>query len=716
MMILNVLTLAACFLMLLLFRRFDRANLKMTKLRRYSSKIFDDFKKMTEKESRKFQDATIEIDILIKKSGALAKNMSESIREIENRLQGLDVEKSNLKRVEEDIKIISSAAKDVNKQIQFISSAKDNFTDIAKKVTFLSENVDNLNGQLTHMAGNFEDKLRERSREITEEFYIQTEKLNGELETRVSDTGDILLENFKIKIAPLIRNVESADSLHTQIAGMKDTFKAMENTFFDQFTQKSRDLKTEVNENIDKLTQKLKNVEANIDESKGKLVSTFENEVEKVKTELDNLSIHAVSKKDEIVQAARREAEGIRKKIEDFEFKFVELENRIIDTAEEKISSIDSDYQSIELRLNTMLGRLKDEETNFGRRAADQNDILQKNFSDLEERLGEIRSEIVRYEQNNDIFGKTDLLMKKVNEAVGQLNRVLEDAQKESKELEKFVADIDQIKELKKSADKEIRTYYAKKEKLADIESEVRSLMEVNDLVVSKSDKLLESVSRVDAVNSRIDALSETYNVVEKRINELHQYEDIISRNLDSVTKSDIIIQTIDSRLQAFEKVVDRSDKRVEKIGSHLKRVEEETLILKTKENEIRDLRDRLNELDGLSDHMEERVKQIHAMFGKVETIRKEIDLTDNRLQEMFHQTDMKMREFSDFIQAVDNNNPILKQVKGDIKMMPGKNLSDNIVKTVRELSNKGWDPEAISKKLMVDENSVRFIINTTLL
>ncbi len=715
-MILNVLTLAACFLMLVLFRRFDRANLKMAKLRRYSSRVFDEFKKMTEKESRKFQDATIEIDILIKKSGALAKNMAESIREIESRLQGLDVEKSNLKRVEEDIKIISSAAKDVNKQIQFIASAKDNFTDIAKKVTFLSENVDNLNGQLTHMTGNFEDKLRVRSREITEEFYMQSENLKSEFGTKVSDTADNLIENFKIKIAPLIRNVESSDTLHTQIAGMKDTFAAMENNFFDQFSQKSRDLKIEVTDNIDKLTLKLKNVELNIEESKGKLISTFENEVDKVRTELDNLSIHAVSKKDEIVQAARREAEGIRKKIEDFEDKFIELENRIIDTAEEKISSIDSDYQSIELRLTTMLGRLKDEETQFGRRAADQNDILQKNFSDLEGRLGEIRSEIVRYEQNNDIFGKTDQLMKKVNEAVGQLNRVLDDAQKESKELEKFVADIDQIKELKKAADKEIRTYYAKKEKLADIESEVRNLMEVNDLVVSKSDKLLESVSRVDAVNSRIDALSETYNVVEKRINELHQYEDIISRNLDSVNKSDIIIQTIDSRLQSFEKVVDRSDKRIEKIGSHLKRVEEETLILKTKENDIRDLRDRLNELDGLSDHMEERVKQIHAMFTKVETIRKEIDLTDNRLQNMFHQTDMKMREFSDFIQAVDNNNPILKQVKGDVKMMPGKNLSDNIVKTVRELSTKGWDPEAISKKLMVDENSVRFIINTTLL
>jgi chromosome segregation ATPase len=307
--------------------------------------------------------------------------------------------------------------------------------------------------------------------------------------------------------------------------------------------------------------------------------------------------------------------------------------------------------------------------------------------------------------------------MKKVDNAVVQLNRTLEDAQRESKELEKFVADIDQIKELKKAADKEIRTYYAKKEKLADIEGEVRNLMEVNDHVLDKTDKLLESISKVDAVNSRIDSLSDAYSAVERRINELREYEDIISRNLDAVNKSDLIIQTIDSRIKAFEKVIDRSDKRVEKIGQNLKRVEEETIILRTKESDIRDLRDRLSEIDGLSDHMEERIKQIHAMFQKVETIRKEIDVTDSRLQDMFSQTDRKMKEFSDFIQAVDNNNPILKQVKADVKgTIPGRNLNDNIIKTVRELSGKGWEPESISKKLMLDENSVRFIINTTLL
>jgi len=727
-MIINLITFAACFVMLLLFRRLDQANMRMAKLRRYSSKVFDDFKTMSEKESRKFQDATIEIDILIKKSGALAKNMSESIHEIENRLKGLDVEKSNLKKVDEDIKVISGAAKDLNKQIQFIASARDNFTDIAKKVTYLSENVDNLNSQMMNMTSNFEEKLRERSRDISEEFYLYADNLKNdlerkenelsssskermfqlseeftrsvsEMEKRVTDSGENLYENFKNRISPLVKVVENADNLGTQIQTMRDTFSYMENTFFDEFRQKSKELKTDINDNIDKLSQKIKNVEINIDESKSKLIGTFESEVERVRTEIDNLSIHAVSKKDEIVQAARREAESIRKKIDEFEDRFAELETRIVETAEGKLDSIDSEYQAIELRLNTMMGRIKEEE------------------GGLAKRLGDIREEIVRYEQNNDIFGKTDALMKKVDSAVVQLNKTLENAQVESKELEKFISDVDQIKEIKKAADKEIRTYYAKKEKLADIESEVKNLMDVNDHVLEKTEKLLESVSKVDAVNARIDSLSEAYSAVERRINELREYEDIISRNLDSVNKSELVIQTIDSRIKAFEKIVDRSDRRVDKIGQSLKRVEEETIILRTKENDIRDLRDRLSELDGLSDHMEERVKQIHAMFQKVETVRKEIDMTDSRLQDMFSQTDRKMKEFSDFIQAVDNNNPILKQVKGDVKAaIPGRNLNDNIVKTVRELSGKGWEPEAISKKLMIDENSVRFIINTTLL
>ncbi len=744
-MILNAITFGACFLMMFLFRRFDRTNVKMAKLRRYSSRIFDDFKKLTEKESRKFQDATIEMDILIKKSASLVKNMSESMVEIESRLKGLDIEKTNLKKVDDDLKTISGAARDVNKQIQFIASAKENFGDMTKKISLVAENIGNMKSEISGLTHIFEEKLRERSREISEEFYNHAENLKSdleikenelvnssrervfkiseeftksvaEIESKMAESGEMLHNNFRIKIAPLIKTVEKAEDLDTRISKLQDTFTLMENNFFDEFQKRSKELKSGIDTDTDRLTQKLKTVETTVEESRSKLIQSFESEVEKVRTELDNLSIHAVSKKDEIVQAARKEAEVIRKKIEEFEDRFLELENRIVDTAEEKLDNIDSEYQSIELRLNTLLGRIRDEEAQLTRKTGEQSGMLQKNFSDLEKRLEDIRSEIIRYEQSNEVFGKTDNMIKKVDDSVLRLNRILAEAQDQSKELEKFISDIEQIKDLKKTADREIRAYMAKREKLGDVESEIKGLLEANDLVMHKSEKLLDNLSKIDNVNSRIEALGESYTMVERRIEELREYEDVISKNLDSVNKSDIIIHGIDSRIKAFEKVVERSDKRVEKLTGSLRKIEEETLILKTREDEIRELRDKLNEVDGLSDHMEERIKQIHAMFQKVEKIRKEIDSTDNRLQEMYHETDRKMKEFSDFIQAVDNNNPILKEVRSDIKGVPGKNLNDTIVKTVRELSNKGWNPESISRKLMIDENSVRFIINTTAL
>ena len=157
--------------------------------------------------------------------------------------------------------------------------------------------------------------------------------------------------------------------------------------------------------------------------------------------------------------------------------------------------------------------------------------------------------------------------------------------------------------------------------------------------------------------------------------------------------------------------MVDRSEKRVDKINQHLRGVEENLLILKTREGDIKEIKDKFNELDGLSEMMEARVKQIQAMFNKVDTLRDEISSTDNRLQELFTQTDMKMRQFADFIQAVDNNNPILKQVKGNPSAP--KNMNENVIRTVRELSDKGWSSDEISRKLMMDENAVRLIINT---
>ncbi|HPK44510.1 MAG TPA: hypothetical protein PLV62_05985, partial [Spirochaetota bacterium] len=127
-------------------------------------------------------------------------------------------------------------------------------------------------------------------------------------------------------------------------------------------------------------------------------------------------------------------------------------------------------------------------------------------------------------------------------------------------------------------------------------------------------------------------------------------------------------------------------------------------------EQEIREVKEHFAELEGLTAHIEERIKQINAMFQKLEDMRDEISQTDGRLQLMFLETDKRMKQFSDFLKAIDSNSTIGKEMKG----IPNVQINERLIKTVRELSNKGWSSEEISNKLLIDENAVRLIINTS--
>lgn len=711
-MIINIITCVVCLAMLILFRKLDRTNIKMAKLRRYSSRLFDEFKTLAETENRRFNDATIEMDIMIKKSNALAKIINSSVKEIEAKLQGLDIEKSNLKKVEEDIRVISQSARDVNKQIEFIAGAKEGFNEMSLNMNYLKESIKGLKGESAEILQNFSARLKERSRELTAEFTDQMNKLResienkedilvnnsrqklmdltdtyeralAEMDQRVTDTGEILLQNFKVRIDGIAKSVEGASNLQNQIEVLKLSLNDLEGKVFSDIKQRSSAVENEIQNSINALYSKVSTVEANMNDSKTKLVKSFETEVEKVRSEMDNLSIHAITKRDEIVQASRREAEEVMKVINNFEERFMEFETRIINTA---------DIKNSEMRKN--------------------GDQMKEEFSGMERRLAEIKSEILNYEDQNKIFSKTEALMREVDSSIEKLNRMLLESQKEAQYLEKFFTDMDQIKELSRDFDREIRAYQNKKEKLADIEGEIRTLQEMSDHAMEKTVVLRDEFSKIDAVSSRIDALVESYAGLETRIRELHEYEDVITRNLDSVNKADILIQSVEGKINSFQKVVDRSEKRVDKINQNIRGVEENLLILKTREGDIKEIKDKFNELDGLSEIMEVRVKQIQAMFNKVEKLRDEISSTDSHLQELFSETDRKMRQFADFIQAVDNNNPILKQVKGG--HASPKNINDNVIRTVRDLSNKGWTSDEISRKLMMDENAVRLIINTT--
>ena len=86
----------------------------------------------------------------------------------------------------------------------------------------------------------------------------------------------------------------------------------------------------------------------------------------------------------------------------------------------------------------------------------------------------------------------------------------------------------------------------------------------------------------------------------------------------------------------------------------------------------------------------------------------------DSCFQSISSEADRKIRQFSDIVQAVPGDSPsatITKQMKGNPVLSKG--INDNTVKMIRDLANKGWEPDDIARKMMIEENTVRLIVNT---
>jgi hypothetical protein len=129
----NVLTLIISTGIVLFFRRMDRANTRFLKLKRFTDNSLKEFNKLAAAENRKFNDATIEMDLLLKKAGALSTNVQSSVTQLEEKLSNLDSEKLGLNKIEEELAAVSDAAVNVNDQIRFIDQARNEFGRSCKK-------------------------------------------------------------------------------------------------------------------------------------------------------------------------------------------------------------------------------------------------------------------------------------------------------------------------------------------------------------------------------------------------------------------------------------------------------------------------------------------------------------------------------------------------------------------------------------------------------
>ena len=633
---------------LIVFRKIDEVNIKRSNFSRYSDQALANFKQTVAAEQKKFQDATIEMDILIKKHDSLTTNISVAMNEIENRLNGLNAERDNLKRVEDNILFISSSAKDVKNQIEYIAESKKDFSNISEQVLDLQQQIADVRSESGSLIINFNNKIRERSKELNDDFSSAINRHTNVFAEQADQINELKVTLTNIEGTVFGDIKEKSDQLREDVSLSVAKFEARRNGIMDK-----------IDNDIEKIYDRLRKAESTVDTSTANLIETFRIEVSNAREEIDNIDLHALTKKDDLIRQIRNE------------------------------------YQTYSSQTESMVEKFRDE------------------YTAAEQRLDKMKTEVIEYEEKNKIFERTDTMIETVDRSVNSLTDLLEQAKKEFADINKFIENTESLKDIRKSVDKEIYEYQSRKNKLKDVEDDIQKLMDRGDLAINLVDEMNAKIKHMDFINSRMNGLSQSYDDLDEKFRALREHETLINSSLDAVSRIEGLSNAVDAKITDFKNVVNLSEKRTERLDKKLQDVEKTALTIKSRINEIQELKNRLDDIDSTHEFLEEQSKQISTMYKKVEGLWQNINESETRLQNMSFQTDEKIKELATFIKSAGFDSIITKQINPNAS--PGKNINERLVKTVRELHERGWSAENISKKMAndIDESTVRLIINS---
>jgi hypothetical protein len=296
-MIWNIVTVAVCLGAILLFRRMDRANIRIAKLKRFTEKSMKDFSQLAHEENRKYNDSTIEMDLLIKKANTISSNIKVSVDDLEKKLKGLELEKSTLKKVEEDLQVVSFAAKDVNQQIKYIEAARNGFTELTKKLATVSESVYRLEKDNSALFAAFDEKLRERSRELGEDIDQQVNELKQSISTRedmIIDASrqkiNVLMDNFSDSLLQMENSItQSGDAILDNVKLKLDNIEKNVSVLENRVSTSERRVFTDLSDKVSNLESALAHFEHELNETRSEALSDTRHEISAVNEKVSDL-------------------------------------------------------------------------------------------------------------------------------------------------------------------------------------------------------------------------------------------------------------------------------------------------------------------------------------------------------------------------------------------------------------------------------------------
>ena len=483
----NIITLAVCVALILVFRQIDSNNKSIDKVKKFTDKLKIDLDAYIDGRNKSLQDAAVDLDVKQQHAIASVKRLEKfeedfttrssqmeekinGLTTVEKRIDDYDTIIKNLiemtARAEDNLQTLSNHSKHFDKAFAKIKELEEKLSKVDAQIPALTEKfVEKNQEQLQNIGINLLDDFTNRTDVLGQQYEVYTQKCNelyksidttieqsfdnaakkaelleGSTFAKLKDESDKRSQEYLAAVEQ--KNVEIRRSTEDAISG----FQQMAADFKNQLAQEMNTYEDSVRVEMENISSKLQDTIYQLDAKVNDFTKQTENRIEEFNTRMDNndqrieLTFNETESKintfkDDIKNnvhesAAKLEdmnrefAEKLQDMNREFAEKTVELEANFKDAESRIVSTADEKINQIQNMLSSQIAKIESEmQTTYG----SLSDTLESKNTEL---LSEISTRFESYKSDVQYHLNT---FEKVSGDISQMEEELRNQMEETK-------------------------------------------------------------------------------------------------------------------------------------------------------------------------------------------------------------------------------------------------------------------------------------------
>ena len=536
----------ASVIVILLFRKLDRSNFRLSQVKKQSAKLSDDIYQAGLSSIQAVKDSTIDLEITGKQARKTISDLEAKGRETESIVESIKQNKEYLDSISAELRNVVKLATDIRHEASFIQEGMQTMQSQRETIGEMERDIREVREEVNGIVRNFNDTLQTRTNDILESLAtkiaeletlleVKSDKIDQSLVFVVNEYKDKLKSEIEVMAEETVGKVEIANSkLEDYNSYIRDSEKSLEVRLIrykdatESISEKIEKLDSRFEEKAEmvggivqdklsffekKFQERFDSIMDQVSQGKEAIIGGLKMEVDSIRGEIESMSLETMTKRDELLNDTRRQAENITGSIQLFQEKYLEADNKLLREADLKKSELVKEI----LRFQDEFQHIKE---GFFTETNDKKDTLIDSMRNFESEMSRVANQI-----ENNTKEKYISLKNELEDSLITLH-----GKKKSEILDDMSSVEQKIRDLGKDTLQKIKTVddYFYDLKNALLES-AKDIIKQVELEVSKVALNLEKEK--DKNDGKIDSYMETWNF------ELDKIKSRTSREIDNLTE-----------------------------------------------------------------------------------------------------------------------------------------------------------------------------------